>query len=81
LLNVFQANEIGCHIITATPEILNKLSLIGKKLDSYSLDTVRMFYQDATAAGYAIAGEAGEGEESSPAEKSPNGANGSARLT
>lgn len=80
LLNVFQANEIGCHIITATPEILSKLSLIGKKLDSYSLDTVRMFYQDATAAGYAIADETGDSEGSPSAENAPNGANGSVRL-
>jgi transaldolase len=54
LLNVVQANEIGCHIITATPDILAKLALIGNDLKNYSLDTVRMFYRDACAAGYSI---------------------------
>lgn len=54
LLNVFQADEIGCHIITATPDILAKLKLVGKDLSEYSLDTVKMFYTDATAAGYSI---------------------------
>ena len=52
LLNIFQANEIGCHVITVTPEILKKLKLIGKNLDEYSLETVKMFYQDAMEAGY-----------------------------
>lgn len=51
LLNIFQANEIGCHIITVTPEILNKFHLIGYNLDTYSLDTVKMFYTDAQASG------------------------------
>ena len=55
LLNVFQADAIGCHIITATNDILKKLSLVGKELDSYSLETVQMFYKDAQAAGYSIA--------------------------
>lgn len=54
LLNVVQADQIGCHIITATNDILNKLSLIGKDLTEYSLDTVKMFYRDAQAAGYEI---------------------------
>jgi transaldolase len=54
LLNVFQADEIGCHIITATPDILVKLKLVGKDLSEYSLDTVKMFYTDATAAGFSI---------------------------
>jgi len=54
LLNVFQADEIGCHIITATNDILKKLSLVGKDLEEYSLDTVKMFYSDATAAGFTI---------------------------
>jgi transaldolase len=57
LLNVYQANDMGCHIITATNDILNKLSLVGKDLTEYSLDTVKMFYKDATAAGYSIATE------------------------
>ncbi len=55
LLNVFQADAVGCHIITATNDILKKLSLVGKDLDNYSLETVEMFYKDAKAAGYTIA--------------------------
>jgi transaldolase len=55
LLNIFQADAVGCHIITATNDILKKLSLVGKDLDSYSLETVEMFYKDAKAAGYSIA--------------------------
>ena len=55
LLNIFQADSIGCQIITATNDILKKLSLIGKELDAYSLETVEMFYKDAKAAGYTIA--------------------------
>lgn len=54
LLNIFQADAIGCHIITATNDILKKLSLVGKDLGAYSLETVDMFYKDATAAGYDI---------------------------
>jgi len=54
VLNVFQADEIGCHIITATNDVLAKLSLIGKNLDEYSLETVNMFYRDAAAAEYSI---------------------------
>ena len=54
LLNIVQANEIGCHIITATNDILNKLSLLGKDHGDYSLETVEMFYKDASAAGYTI---------------------------
>ena len=54
LLNIFQANEIGCHIITVTPDMLKKLSGVGKDLDVFSLETVSMFYLDAQAAGYAI---------------------------
>jgi transaldolase len=54
LLNIFQANDIGCHIITVTSEILKKFSMVGYNLDEYSLDTVKMFYADATAAGYRI---------------------------
>jgi len=55
LLNVFQADAIGCHIITVTAEILKKLALVGKDLNEYSLETVRMFYNDARKAGYALA--------------------------
>jgi transaldolase len=54
LLNIFQADSVGCHIITATNDILKKLSLAGKALDAYSLETVEMFYKDAKAAGYNI---------------------------
>jgi transaldolase len=54
LLNVFQANEIGCHIITATSDILNKLKLVGKDLTEYSLETVQMFRNDALASGFSI---------------------------
>jgi transaldolase len=54
LLNIFQANEVGCHIITATNDIIKKLSLVGKDLDAYSLETVEMFYKDAKTAGYSI---------------------------
>src|SRR5271154_26761 len=54
LLNIFQADEIGCHIITATNDILAKLSLVGKNHDDYSLDTVQMFHRDAAAAGFSI---------------------------
>jgi len=55
LLNILQADAIGCHIITATNDILKKLSLIGKDLEQYSLETVEMFYRDASAAGFKIA--------------------------
>lgn len=54
VLNVFQANSVGCHVITATPEILKKLELAGKDLHEYSLDTVRMFHDDARKAGYRL---------------------------
>ena len=47
VLNVFHADEAGCHIITVTEDLLNKLSLIGKDLREYSLETVQMFYDDA----------------------------------
>jgi transaldolase len=54
LLNVIQADSIGCHIITATSDILKKLDIIGKDLTSYSLETVKMFRDDALASGYSI---------------------------
>jgi transaldolase len=54
LLNIFQADSIGCHIITATPDVLNKLSLVGKDLAEYSLDTVKMFHSDAQKSGFTI---------------------------
>lgn len=52
LLNLFQADAIGCHIITITHDMLQKLSLIGRDLDEYSLDTVKMFHHDALKAGF-----------------------------
>lgn len=54
LLNVFQADDIGCHVITATNDILKKLDLVGKDLDEYSLETVRMFRNDALSAGFTL---------------------------
>jgi transaldolase len=54
LLNVIQADQINCHIITATKDILNKLSLIGKSLEEYSLETVKMFRNDAILANYSL---------------------------
>ena len=54
LLNIFQADEIGCHIITVTNDILKKLDLVGKDLGEYSLDTVKMFREDAVKAGYTL---------------------------
>ena len=53
-LNVVQAHEAGCHIITATSDILAKLSFLGKDHERYSLETVEMFHRDARAAGYTI---------------------------
>jgi transaldolase len=57
LLNVFQADAIGCHIITLTSDILRKLDLIGKDLDEFSLETVQMFRDDALKAGFTLLGE------------------------
>jgi transaldolase len=54
LLNVFQADLTGCHIITATTDVLKKLALVGKDLDDYSLETVKMFYDDASKAGFSL---------------------------
>lgn len=54
LLNIFHADEIGCHVITVTHDILKKLALVGKDLGEYSLDTVKMFYSDAQKAGYRL---------------------------
>jgi len=54
LLNIFHADDVGCHVITVTYDILKKLSLVGKELDAFSLDTVKMFYRDAQKAGYHI---------------------------
>jgi transaldolase len=54
LLNLFQADEAGCDIITVTNDILQKLSTIGKDLDEFSLETVRMFFNDARKAGLVL---------------------------
>jgi len=54
LLNIFQADAVGCQIITVTNDILKKLSLIGYDLETYSLDTVKMFYNDAVSAGFSL---------------------------
>jgi transaldolase len=54
LLNIFQADEIGCHIITVTNDVLKKLSLVGKDMTAYSRETVTMFFRDAASAGFGI---------------------------
>ncbi len=54
LLNIFQADTIGCHIITVTNDTLKKLNLVGYDLSDYSLDTVKMFYEDAKGAGFVL---------------------------
>lgn len=54
LLNVFQADAVGCHVITATADVLGKLALVGKDLEHFSLETVQMFRQDAVSAGFSI---------------------------
>jgi transaldolase len=54
IFNIIQANDIGCHVITVTNDILKKLSLIGYDLNEYSLDTVKMFYDDARGAGFSL---------------------------
>jgi transaldolase len=54
LLNVVQADSIGCHIITCTSDVLAKLGTLGKDLDQFSLETVQMFHRDATTAGFTL---------------------------
>jgi transaldolase len=54
LLNIFHADQIGCHIITVTHDVLKKLPLVGKDLREYSLETVRMFFEDGQNAGYTL---------------------------
>lgn len=54
LLNVFQADDIGCQVITVTNDIIKKLQLVGKDMDEYSLETVKMFFEDGKAAGYTL---------------------------
>jgi transaldolase len=62
LLNINQADEIGCHIITVTNDILKKLPLIGKDLRAYSLETVKMFFDDAVKSGYKLSPAVAESE-------------------
>jgi transaldolase len=54
VLNIVQANDIGCHIITVTPDLLAKSVNLGKDLESFSLDTVKMFFNDAAKSGFSI---------------------------
>ncbi|PYQ95015.1 MAG: transaldolase [Acidobacteria bacterium] len=54
ILNIFQADAVGCHIITVTNDILKKLSVVGRHLEEYSLDTVKMLYNDAVRAGFVV---------------------------
>ncbi len=54
LYNIIQAASIGCHIITVSNDVLKKMALFGKDLDEYSLETVKMFYNDAKSASYSI---------------------------
>jgi transaldolase len=54
VLNLFQADTVGCNIITVTDDLLKKLAGIGRDLDAFSLETVKMFFDDATSAGYHI---------------------------
>jgi transaldolase len=54
ILNLVQADEVGCHIITITHELLKKLDGLGKSLEQFSLETVRMFHEDALAAGFTL---------------------------
>ena len=54
VLNINQANEVGCHIITVTTDLIKKLNLKNKELNSYSLETVKMFFEDAQKSRYTI---------------------------
>jgi transaldolase len=54
ILNIVQADEIGCHVITVTHDLLKKLSSFGRDLDEFSLDTVQMFHRDAATAGFTL---------------------------
>lgn len=54
ILNLVQANDVGCHIITITHDLLRKLDGLGKSLEQFSLETVRMFHDDALAAGFKL---------------------------
>jgi len=54
ILNIFQADSIGCQVITVTHDLLKKLKIVGHNLEEYSLDTVKMFFNDAQGAGYRL---------------------------
>lgn len=54
VLNLFQAQKIGCHVITVTDEILSKFSSIGHDLKVFSTETVKMFHRDAEESGFRI---------------------------
>jgi transaldolase len=54
ILNVVQADQVGCHIITVTHDLLAKLDSLGKSLEQFSLETVQMFHRDAVAAGFTL---------------------------
>ena len=54
-LNIYQADDVGCHIITVTNDVIRKLTGVGKNLDGFSRETVQMFHDDARTAGYSIA--------------------------
>lgn len=54
VLNLVQADQVGCHVITMTHDLLKKLDCLGKSLEQYSLETVQMFHRDAVAAGFTL---------------------------
>jgi len=54
ILNIVQADEVGCHIITVTHDVLAKLPTLGKDLDEFSLDTVKMFHDSAQSAAFTL---------------------------
>jgi hypothetical protein len=60
VFNLVQAEEIGCHIITMTNDLISKIPLIGKDLDEFALDTVKMFARDSDASGYRLQPHLGE---------------------
>ena len=54
IYSIFEANEIGCDIITVPNSMINKLNLVGKDLEDYYQETVQMFYKDATSSGFTL---------------------------
>ncbi len=54
LLNIFQADAVGCHVITVTHDLLKKLTGVGRDLEDYSLATVKMFFEDAAASAFSL---------------------------